>query len=200
MDTPFPLSVYPKQDALLYSNKNNSHNRTLSEFLTRTIQERFQPTLNVFIDIRNILYQYLNRHVFLSHTEMFSLSFFHPGSYLVASLVFITLKRSCHTPQFTVKSINSYTLFLTNLFGKFFSTEPNFFQRNLKDNKFSATFLAQPKLFGLKLHVERVKTSQVHLLSSTHVLNTSKVKTTKRELKCNHSTYEPARRIRFITE
>ena len=27
--------------------------------------------LNVLIDIRNTLYQYLNTHVFLSHTEMF---------------------------------------------------------------------------------------------------------------------------------
>ena len=93
MDTSFPLSVYPKQDDCLLSNKNNSHNRTLLLWLlTRTIQERFKLTLNVFIDIRNILYQYLNRHVFLCHSEMFSLSFFHPGSYLVASLGFITLK------------------------------------------------------------------------------------------------------------
>ena len=36
------------------------------------------------------------------------------------------------------------------------------------------------------------------VIPSTHVLNISKVKTTKGELKCNHSTYEPVRRIRFI--
>ena len=48
----------------------------LAHYLTRTIQERFKLALKVFIDIRNILYQYLNRHVFLSNTEMLSLSFF----------------------------------------------------------------------------------------------------------------------------
>ena len=135
----------------------------LAYYLTRTIQERFKLALKVFIDIRNILYQYLNRQVFLSHTEMLSLSFFHPGSYLVALLVFITLKRSYHNPQFIVKSINSYTLFCCYSYWPI--CVANSFQWNqiLSNGTFKTTnsvrhFLAQPKLFGLKLHVERVKT------------------------------------------